>query len=162
MLMLHNLSRNFLQPISLLAKWARGKGHNGENTSTHPSEFFNFTGWDRSYLRLFLQEFDACAKIGFSFPNWLLVRAHKDMTSLHRTLESKGLDTQINWKSIAIHSWYDHDWKFCGRPHLRLERVGNPEGLRRYWEFNSFLDVVAWRWPVQIKMGETYQHDLLL
>lgn len=66
--------------------------------------FFNFAVWDRSYLGLFLQEFDAYAKIGFSFPNWLLVRAQQDMTFLHCTLESKGFDTQINWKSIPCRS----------------------------------------------------------
>lgn len=47
-----------------------------------PVEFFNFTGWDRSNLGFFLHEFDAYAKIGYSFPDSLLPRAQRDMTSL--------------------------------------------------------------------------------
>ena len=70
----------------------------------HPVEFFNFTGWDRSNLGFFLHEFDAYAKIGYSFPDSLLSRAQRDMTSLYFTLEAEDLNAQINWKSIPYRS----------------------------------------------------------
>lgn len=76
------------------------KGRSQWREYVDPAEFFNFTGWDRCYLGLFLKQFDVYAKIGYSFPDWLLFMAQRDMALLHFNLESEGLDTQINWKSI--------------------------------------------------------------
>lgn len=68
-----------------------------------PSDFFNFTEWDRNYLGFFLQEVDAYVKQGISFPDWLLSRAQANVGILHHILEYKSLNTQTNWKSIPFH-----------------------------------------------------------